>query len=265
MFQDQISRVLEIEKTPKRIICLVPSLTELLIDLGLEDFIVGITKFCVHPEYLKQTKTIVGGTKSIHVDALKALNPDIILCNKEENSKEIVKVCEEIAPTHVSDIYTIDDTLELIKMYGTLFSVESKALEIIEKINTELSGFKVFIKNKELKKVAYFIWRNPWMAAGNSTFINHLLQLNKFENIYQHIERYPEINLEEMKLNTQLNIIFLSSEPYPFKKEHAAELEKYTHNAKVIFVDGELFSWYGSRLLKAFDYFKTLHKRSIIL
>ena len=110
-FQDQIGRILELEKTPKRIICLVPSLTELLVDLGLEDCIVGITKFCIHPTHLKQTKAIVGGTKNINVDKIKALNPDIILCNKEENSKEIVKICEEIAPTHVSDIFTINDNL----------------------------------------------------------------------------------------------------------------------------------------------------------
>jgi iron complex transport system substrate-binding protein len=257
--QDQIGRILEFEKTPKRIVCLVPSLTELLVDLGLEDAIVGLTKFCIHPAHLKQTKTIVGGTKSIHAEKIKALEPDIILCNKEENSKEIVEICSKIAPTHVSDIFTIDDNLELIKQYGNLFSVGRKALEICIEISLKLTDFNQFIKNKATKKVVYFIWKDPWMAVGNTTFINHLLQLNKFDNIYQNKERYPEVNLEEMKLNDQLDFILLSSEPFPFNKDHILEIEKFTSKAKAILVDGEMFSWTGSRLLKAFDYFKSLH------
>ncbi|MCL7764095.1 helical backbone metal receptor [Polaribacter sp. Z014] len=258
-FQDQIARILTFDKTPKRIISLVPSLTELLVDLGLEDAIVGITKFCIHPAHLKETKTIVGGTKSINIDKIKALQPDIILCNKEENSKEIVKICEKIATTHVSDIFTVDDNLALIKQYGQIFSVEKKASEIIQKINSEFAIFKEFIKNKETKTVVYFIWKDPWMAVGNNTFINHLLALNKFDNIYQNKERYPEIDLEEMKLNTNLDFILLSSEPYPFRKEHILEIENYTHQAKAVLVDGEMFSWYGSRLIKAFEYFKSIH------
>ncbi|QXP71093.1 ABC transporter substrate-binding protein [Polaribacter sp. R2A056_3_33] len=258
-FQDQIGRILKFDKTPKRIVCLVPSLTELLVDLGLENAIVGITKFCISPTHLKQTKTVVGGTKNINVEKIKALQPDIILCNKEENSKEIVQICEEITATHVSDIFTIDDNLELIKQYGNLFSVENKALEIIDKINIELTSFKEFIKQKESKKVVYFIWKKPWMAVGKNTFINHLLQLNKFDNIYQHKERYPEVDLDEMKLDTQLDFILLSSEPFPFKQEHILEIENFTPKAKAILVDGEMFSWTGSRLIKAFDYFKSLH------
>jgi len=257
--QDQIGRMLEVKEIPKRIVCLVPSLTELLVDLGLEDSIVGVTKFCIHPNYIRQTKTVVGGTKSIHIDKIKALQPDIILCNKEENTKEIVQTCEKIAPTHVSDIFTIDDNLELIKQYGKLFSIESNALEMIAEINHKLKDFKKFIKNKEAKKVVYFIWKDPWMAAGNTTFINHLLELNKFDNIYQHKERYPEVDLKEMKLNTLLDFILLSSEPFPFKEEHLLEIEKNTSKAKAILVDGEMFSWTGSRIIKAFNYFKSLH------
>ena len=258
-FKDQIGRFLTLNKTPKRIVCLVPSLTELLVDLGLEDDIVGVTKFCIHPAGLKKIKTVVGGTKNINIEKIKALQPDIILCNKEENSKGIVQICEEIAPTHVSDIYTINDNLALIKQYGQVFSVENEASEIIAKINSELSNFKEFIKNKEPKKVVYFIWKNPWMAVGNTTFINHLLLLNKFDNVYQHKERYPEIDLEEMKLNHQLDFVLLSSEPYPFKEKHILEIEKQTQQAKAVLVDGEMFSWTGSRLIKAFDYFKKLH------
>ena len=240
-----------------KIISLVPSLTELLVDLGLEKNIVGITKFCVHPKHLKKEKTIVGGTKQVNIDKIKELKPDIILCNKEENTKEIVDSCKEIAPTNVSDIFSIKDTIKLIKFYGDIFSKEKKAIEIINKINFLLVDFKEFISEKKFKKIVYFIWKKPWMVAANNTFINHLLELNNFDNIFKSKERYPEVSLNELK---GVDFIFLSSEPYPFKEKHILELEKAT-NTKAILVDGEMFSWYGSRLVKSFSYFKKLHKK----
>jgi len=261
---DQLDRQLTFNNPPKRIVSLVPSQTELLFDLGLEENIVGITKFCVHPYHLKQTKTIVGGTKTIHLDKIKDLQPDIILCNKDENTKEIVEQCSEIAPVHVSDIATIEDTFELIEHYAKLFSCRVQANKIIQKIEFNLQDFKNFIKDKEPKKAAYFIWRNPWMVAGNNSFINHLLELNKFENIYKNKEgKYPEIEIKKIRLEGDPDLVFLSSEPYPFKEDHAFELGRFTHHAKTVFVDGELFSWYGSRLIKAFDYFKKLHQRIV--
>jgi iron complex transport system substrate-binding protein len=263
MIKDQLNRKIEIEQPIKRIISLVPSQTELLIDLGLEDKIVGITKFCVHPFDLKQKKEIVGGTKNIKIDKVKALKPDIILCNKEENTKEIVTMCEKIAPVHVSDIFTIKDTLELIEQYSILFSCRTEASKIIQKIEFKLNDFREFKRNLSSKKVAYFIWRNPWMVAGNNTFINHLLELNKFDNIYSNKERYPEVELKKIRIEGDPDLVLLSSEPYPFKEEHAFEIGRFTHHAKTVFVDGEMFSWYGTRLLKAFDYFKQLHQRII--
>ena len=136
--KDQLNRPIVLSGVPKRIISLVPSQTELLVDLGLEDAIVGITKFCVHPIHLKEEKTIVGGTKQIHLDKIKALRPDIILCNKEENTKEMIQELEKIATVHISDIYTIDDSLELIKLYGALFSKEEGAHEIINEISEKV-------------------------------------------------------------------------------------------------------------------------------
>ncbi len=246
---------------PKRIISLVPSITELLVDLGLEANIVGVTKFCTHPKHIKSTRTVVGGTKNIHQDKITELRPDIILCNKEENTQEIVAFCQSIAPTHVSDIYTINDTLELIKNYGDFFLRSVEAAQMISKINFKLADFKNFIKEEPVYKVAYFIWRDPWMVAGNNTFIDHMLTLNKFDNIYKNKERYPEIELKKIRLEGDPDFVFLSSEPYPFKDEHAFEIGRFTHHATTVYVDGEYFSWYGSRLLKAVDYFKKLRQR----
>jgi ABC-type Fe3+-hydroxamate transport system substrate-binding protein len=258
---DQLGRILEVEQAPKRIVSLVPSQTELLFDLGLENEVLGLTKFCVHPYHAKQTKTIVGGTKNIKANKIKALNPDIILCNKEENTPEIVDLCSDICNVHVSDIYTMEDVVELIKQYGTIFNKRVEASSLIHKLNYKLNDFKSYIQQKEVLKVAYFIWRKPWMTAGSNTFINCMLTLNKYENIYANRSRYPEVEIKKIRLEGDPELIFLSSEPYPFKEEHAFEIGRFTHHAKTVFVDGEMFSWYGSRLLKAFDYFKKLRER----
>lgn len=241
-----------------RIISLVPSQTELLVDLGLQKNIVGVTKFCINPVYLMKEKTIVGGTKNINIDKIKTLKPDIILCNKEENTIEIVEACLKIAPTHVSDIYTIKDTIRLIKHYGELFNCKKKSLKIVTSLEEKVYNFQKFTENKKKLKVAYFIWKNPWMVAANNTFINHILLLNKYQNFFDHLERYPEIKIEKNVKNKQIDAVFLSSEPYPFKEKHILELEIFFPHTKIVLVDGEMFSWYGSRLLKAFDYFKLL-------
>lgn len=255
--KDQLNRVLHLEKIPKRIVCLVPSQTELLCDLGLKPFIVGVTKFCVHPSDIKSKAQVLGGTKQINFDTLKALQPDIILCNKEENTKAIVEVCETICPVHVSDVFDLNDSYKLIEQYGTLFKVEQIAAAMITKIQYEFEAFQSYIKNRPCLKTLYFIWKSPWMIAGQNTFINYLLALNKFEN-YTKVTRYPEI---ELKQDENIALVLLSSEPYPFKSIHIRELEAFYPKANILLVDGEMFSWYGSRLTKAFNYFKALHAR----
>ncbi len=254
-FNDQLGRTISLNQVPKRIISLVPSQTELLCDLGLEASILGITKFCVHPFHIKSKKTIVGGTKQVHLEKIKALNPDIILCNKEENTKEIVELCETICPVHVSDIFTLADSYQLIEQYGIIFNVEESASGLINKIKSEYENFKSFILDKPKLRTAYFIWKKPWMVAANNTFINYLLALNHFENYHKKDTRYPEI---ELKINERIDIVLLSSESYPFKEGHKKELKTFYPNAKLVLVDGEMFSWYGSRLTKAFKYFKQL-------
>ncbi|MCF7568462.1 helical backbone metal receptor [Sabulilitoribacter arenilitoris] len=256
--QDQLNRKLYLKNTPKRIVSLVPSQTELLVDLGLETSIVGVTKFCVHPIHLKKSKTIVGGTKHINIDKIQSLNPDIILCNKEENTKEIVEACQKICSTHVSDIFNIEDSLQLISQYGSLFDKKEEALKIVNKIQKEADDFKTFIQKKPILKVVYFIWKNPWMVAANSTFINYVLGLNNFENVYETKTRYPEIELNNSTIYKDVDVVLLSSEPFPFKNLHKKELQTFYPNATIELVDGEMFSWYGSRLTKVFTYFKNL-------
>ncbi len=259
LVKDQLHRKIQLKSTPKRIVSLVPSQTELLCHLGLEDAIVGITKFCVHPKNLFKDKTIVGGTKQIHVEKIERLQPDIILCNKEENTKEIVSTLTDVAPVHVSDINSIEDCLELIAMYGELFDIRQKANNLIAEIKTKQLDFDNFVSSTQERNVAYFIWKEPWMVVGSDTFINYMLKINRFTNCFQEQSRYPEISFD--KEYSDVDYVFLSSEPYPFKEAHFEQIQPYFPKAKIVIVDGEMFSWYGSRLLQSFEYFKKLHQQ----
>ena len=264
-FTDQLGKQHLFETTPKRIVSLVPSQTELLYDLGLEESIVGITKFCIHPFHFKSTKKNIGGTKKVHLEKIRLLQPDIIIANKEENTLEIVEELSKICPVWVTDIITVEDNLKMIEDFGILFNQRVEARKWIDKISFAHKEFSEFIKSTNIetlqKKVAYFIWANPYMVAGNNTYINEMLNINGYQNIYEsREERYPKVIIQEMRIQGDPDILFLSSEPFPFTDEHAFEIGRFTHHAKTIFVDGEMFSWYGSRLLKAFGYFKKLHE-----
>ena len=256
-YTDQLNRTLEFKKAPKRIVSLVPSQTELLVDIGLEALIVGVTKFCVHPKHLRMSKAVVGGTKQINIEKIEALRPDIILCNKEENTKEIIESLKEIAAIHVSDIYNLEDCFELINMYGEIFNIKRTTSTLVSNIQLEREAFQLQFQNRDKLKVAYFIWKKPWMVAASDNFIDVMITEAGFVNVYKEEKRYPEIDLNNPKLK-EADLIFLSSEPFPFKEEHVLELQSKFPEKTIKIVDGELFSWYGSRLLKSYTYFKTL-------
>lgn len=258
---DDIGIIHAFDKVPQRIISLVPSQTELLVDLGLESKIVGITKFCVHPTYLKEKITIVGGTKKVDYDKIKTLNPDIIICNKEENTLEIVENLSKVATVWVTNVITVEDNFKMIKDFGQLFDCEIVAEHWNFRIEEALGNLNKIIECNSIKKVAYLIWKNPYMAVGTNNYINSILQLNRFENAFANVSRYPEIDIQEIDKNRDLEYVFLSSEPYPFQEKDVLGIAPFCHLAKIILVDGEMFSWHGSRLLKAINYFTSLQQR----
>ncbi|SDX36570.1 ABC-type Fe3+-hydroxamate transport system, substrate-binding protein [Lutibacter oricola] len=261
IIKDQIGREITLKSVPKRIVSLVPSQTELLCDLALENELVGITKYCIHPFNLKSTKAIVGGTKKVDYEKIKELKPDFILCNKEENAYDMLPELEKIAPTYFSDVNTINDSIDLILHLGSILNRRTESDNLAHKIEFKLADFKQFIKDKPSRKVAYFIWANPWMVAGNDTYINEMLKLNKFENIYDSMSRYPKIVIDKIRWEGDPDVLIFSSEPYKFEDKHAMEIGSFTNRSITVFGDGEMFSWPGSRMLLAFDYFKELHKK----
>jgi len=241
---------------PARIISLVPSQTELLYALGLDEEVVGITKFCVHPEHWFRTKTRIGGTKQVHIDRVKMLAPDLILANKEENEREQVMELQKIAPVWVSDIHQLSDALQMIQEVGRLTGRGEPASLLCKKIE---SIFRALPVPPVRRRAAYLIWKDPYMAAGPDTFISDMLQRCGWTNAVP-TERYPVLTMEQLRA-LGCDDVFLSSEPYPFREKHAAALMAELPGCRVICVDGEMFSWYGSRLLYAAPYFQQLQEQ----
>ncbi|MDQ3108546.1 MAG: helical backbone metal receptor [Bacteroidota bacterium] len=257
-FTDQMQREITLENVPERIISLVPSQTELLADLGLQKEVVGVTKFCVYPMDWFRTKESVGGPKSVSTDKIRSLKPDLIIGNKEENEKKQIEELMKTENVWMSDIKTLDDACEMIRRVGELTNRKERAEEIAKEIEKRFTAFRTEIKHTPKKRVAYFIWRNPWMVAGGETFINHMLGICGFENVFAKTKgRYPEVTLKDV-LDECPEIVFLSSEPYPFRDKHIAEVTAACPDSKIMLADGEYFSWYGSRLLKSPGYFSTL-------
>lgn len=255
-FTDQLRRKITINFPPKRIISLVPSQTELLFDLGLEEEIVGITKFCIHPKDKFKSSTKIGGTKKLNLKKILEMQPDLIIGNKEENQKEDIEFLIQHFPVWMSDIYNLEDTLEMINAVGDLVDRKEKAHEFAINIHSDFNQLKIDIQSKQPKDVLYFIWKSPFMLAGKNTFIDEMLICCGLDNLMK-ADRYPSLNESEMK-SLSPDLVYLSSEPYPFKEKHIMELKEIWPKADVKLVDGEMFSWYGTRLLKATDYFKSL-------
>jgi len=243
---------------PKRIISLVPSQTELLFDLGLADELVGLTKFCIYPANEIKNKTIVGGTKTLHPERIHALRPDLIIANKEENNREQIEDLQRQYAVHVTNVVTLPDALAMIRDIGVLTGKGPQAETIVRQLESTLYHNDEPHQSPRLR-VAYFIWRGPYLVAANDTFINAMLDIAGFRNAFADRTRYPEITPDELQ-RAQPELIFLSSEPYPFTEKHRAELREICPSARVFLVDGEMFSWYGSRLLRASDYFRNLQE-----
>ncbi len=251
---DQLGRRVEIPFPPRRIISLVPSQTELLFDLGVGERVVGVTKFCIHPPEARQSATVIGGTKNFDFDKIAALKPDLIIGNKEENYQAGIEQLATQYPVWLSDIGNLSEALVMIRQVGFVVGAKEKAEQLAAEI---AASFAALETRQPLIPAAYFIWRKPYMAAASGTFIDDMLRRVGFRNVFAHLGRYPEITPEQLAAAAPARIL-LSSEPYPFKEKHLAEFQEICPEAKIQLVDGEMFSWYGSRLRLSVAYFQQL-------
>jgi len=257
-FTDQLGRSVEVFFPPQKIISLVPSQSELLFHLNLNASISALTKFCIHPKELVVNKEIVGGTKTIKLDKIASIRPDLIIANKEENTRAEIEELAANFPVWISDIKNLDDAFMMIKSVGELTNTEARSTEIADAVAARFDGLRPL--QKSLSAV-YLIWRKPYMSVNRNTFIHDMLERVGLINLCANAtERYPEISEAEL-LALNPEVVLLSSEPYPFSEKHIQELSQILPNSRIEGVDGELFSWYGSRLLHSPDYFKKLGER----
>lgn len=250
---DHLGREVKVTSSPNRIVSICPAITETLFALGLEDEIIGRTKYCIFPKKKVEKVEIVGGTKEVNEEKIRELQPDLILAEKEENTKEIVQALEKIAPVFVLEVQSIKDAYRFIRTLGALTNREQKAEELIGSCKF---SFPVVPAN-EKKKAAYVIWRKPYMVVGGTTYINDVLHTLGFHNPFEKVgSRYPAVSKEEFA-KANLDVLFLASEPFPFQEKHVAEFQSFLPNTKIILVDGEMF-WYGAKMVTARPYFKEL-------
>lgn len=248
--KDQLNNEIELANPAKRIISLVPSQTELLHFFGLDDEVVGITKFCIHPERWFQSKTRVGGTKKLDLDKIRNLRPDLIIANKEENTQEEIELLQKEFVVYISDIITFEQAYDMIESVGRLCGKEQLAVDLIDEIQESFDSYV-----PKHKKVVYLIWKDPYMCVGTGNYINSVFDIAGYQNVIQQ-PRYVEISEDEI-IRMKPDVIFLSTEPYPFKKEHVQQLRERT-GIPVKIVDGEMFSWYGSRMKDLRNYLDSL-------
>lgn len=252
---DQMGRKVDAPVHPQRIISLVPSQTELLFDLGLGDRVVGITKFCVHPEAWFRTKPRVGGTKNVDLEMVRALKPDLIIGNKEENERADIDALAAEFPVWMSDVRHLESALDMIHRIGMITGTVDQAGEITNPIRR---SFRTLAPLVPTRTAAYFIWQDPLMVVGGDTYIADMMRrcglVNAFED---RTERYAAI-MPHALAAADPDVILLSSEPYPFTAKHIPDFNMIRPGTPVRLVDGEYFSWYGSRSLQAPDHFRTL-------
>ncbi|MGH8530079.1 MAG: ABC transporter substrate-binding protein [Nevskiales bacterium] len=271
-FRDDLGRSLRLEAPPRRIVSLCPSQTETLFALGLGEQIVGVTRYCIHPSAKErfspsplwggvgegvETKTKVGGTKQLDFTAIAQLEPDLIIAEKEENRREDVERLSERWPVFVTDVSDIEAALRMIGTLGSLCDRAREADQLAQEIAGRWAPLRPALRPAtKSPRTLYLIWRKPYMAAGTGSYIHSVLQRCGFTNVIAK-PRYPELTLAEMQ-QTDPELILLSSEPYPFAQRHVEELAAHLPQARIELVDGEMFSWYGVRMLKAADYLPEL-------
>ncbi|SDN48053.1 ABC-type Fe3+-hydroxamate transport system, substrate-binding protein [Psychrobacillus sp. OK028] len=250
---DHLGRQVVIPKSPKRIISICPAITETLFSLGLEKEVVGRTKYCIFPQDAIQNVPIVGGTKEVDLTKIKELLPDLIIAEKEENTEEMVRELEKIAPVFVMEVKSIHDAYRLITTLGEVTATNENASILLALCQKSFQS----ICSKENGKAAYVIWRKPYMVVGGTTYINDVLHAMGFHNPFtQEESRYPAVTKEQLA-DAKLDKLFLASEPFPFQEKHLAEFQSFLPHTEIILVDGEMF-WYGSRMLIAGEYLAKL-------
>lgn len=240
-----------------RIVSLVPSITELLFDLGLGSHVVGRTTFCIHPRAAVAAVPRVGGTKTVRLDKLRALAPTHVVLNVDENTREAAEAIAAFVP-HVIVTHPLGprDNLHLYRLLGGIFGRARRAERYCGEFERALEALTERVRDLPRRRVLYLIWRRPWMSISRATYISRTLALVHWETVPDGgTERYPQVTLDATLL-ARTDIILFSSEPFPFKDKHMGEVRRTAPVARhtLALIDGEMTSWYGTRAIKGLRY-----------
>lgn len=247
---DRVGRNITFSFPPKRIVSLCPGITDTLFALDLEENIVGRTRFCIFPKGKVEQIPAVAGTKDIKLDAIRDVQPDLIIVEKEENTEEIVKELEKFFPVYVAEVQSVDEAYKMIEEMGALTDRDDAAAQLINSIQHQFTS----LPKAAGKRIGYVIWRKPYMAVGKDTYINSLLEKMGFVNPFTESDgRYPAVTADDFQ-KAELDYVLLASEPFPFKEKHFKEFLDMMPDTEPVLVDGEMF-WYGPRMLEAARYF----------
>jgi ABC-type Fe3+-hydroxamate transport system substrate-binding protein len=237
---------------PKRVVSLVPSITETLFEMGAGDRVLGVTRFCVHPEYARERSRVVGGTKNPRIETILSLCPDLVLANQEENRREDVEKLREKVPVRVFFPQDVPQAVADIRSLGSLLGLPEQASAIAAEVEHQLETLRSLEPPRSIRYL-YLIWRRPYMVAGPSTFIESLLaEAGLVNQAPADRGRYPEMDAEEVR-RSDADVLLLASEPFPFEQKHLGELGQ-----RAVLADGELLSWHGARLREGLPYLRAL-------
>ena len=259
-FTDQVGYQIKLKSEVNSIVSTVPSQTELLFDLGLGSKVKGVTRFCVHPKNAVAHIPKIGGTKNLDIEKIREINPDIIIGNKEENIKEQVKKLKTDFPVWLSDIKSPRDALDMMTEIGEITQTKGKAAELVNEIQQLLNELAEIGSDRK-RKALVFIWKNPYMVAGRDTYMHEVLKLLGYETaIHRDDERYPQVTMDQVE-ESEPDLLLFTSEPFPYSSRELQIFQEKIPNCKKLVVNGEYFSWYGSRMIKSFQYFKQLKRQ----
>ncbi len=261
---DAWGRLLTVRQRPERIVSLVPSLTEALFAFGLEQEIVGVTRFCVEPRQGVAGKTKVGGIKALDVARIKALKPDLVVASAEENNPEdVAQLIDHGCPVFVTLVTSVESAIDLLRQLAAITDVTAAARPIIQGAKESLAFVRGTGAGRERVRVFCPIWRNPYMTCGRATYMDDVITVCGGRNVFgERQERYPRVELAEMAaLDPQ--VILLPSEPYRFTKRHRADFKAFADvtavkNGHIFLIDGRMLIWYGPRIAQSLSEVKRL-------
>jgi ABC-type Fe3+-hydroxamate transport system substrate-binding protein len=241
-----------------RIVSLVPSITELLFDLGLGGQVVGRTGFCIHPWAQVRHVPKVGGTKDLRFDVIRGLRPTHVVVNVDENRREDAEALAEFVPEVVVTHPVVPrDNLALYRQMGQVFGVSARAEALCAEFEATYAELAARRATAVTEPVLYLIWKDPWMTVAPETYISAMLELVGWRTLpRESSERYPEVDVAAYA--GEVSRVLLSSEPFHFKEQHLTEVRALVPGAEVALIDGEMTSWYGSRAIRGMRYLETL-------